>query len=218
MDVAKAMIRLILSLGLMMMVGCGSMSMVQNPLVDPNAPDDGSKLYGAYQHRLRDGTVQNFHLGFAGKSFPQNFMRLVMVGDHPETGLSSLEWPVFVKKVNDGYVLHVPLDKSLRILNSDKTTEVLKLPLDKWDIQGYVLFCVKVVPDGLRVASLNDDFLAEQVQQNHLQGQITSVDRPNTKYVVNVTTGRKQLESFVSQHFDKVFDSEFELLKMIDQP
>lgn len=191
--------------------------MVKDPLVDPSSPDDGSKLYGAYQYRLKDGSVQSLYLGSAGKSFPQHSIRLVIVGDHPDAGISSFEWPVFVKKVNDGYVLHAPLEKNLRTLGSDRSTEVMRLPLDKWDIEGYVLFCVKDVPGGLKVARLNDDFLAEQIQLNNLQGHVIVVDAPK-RTIVNVTAGREQLVSFVSQNFDKMFNSEFELLKRITPP
>lgn len=199
------------------LAGCGSGNMVKTALVDPMQPDDGKVLFGSYANKLPNGEVQYLFLGNADKSFPKNTIKVMMVGSDPESVFNSVSWPVFVYRLKDVFILHIPIDKSFERLDSAEAERKLKLPLDQWDLEGFVLMSVKVVPHGLEFSGMNGPFWASQIQQKTLSGTIKSSDVPKA-VTVQVTSSREQLKLFLENNLEKAFESESNLLRRLAIP
>lgn len=193
--------------------GC-NVTTSQHPLVAPAEAKRLPALYGHFRHAEdADNVVRFEHIGPAGEGFPAGMLRILIVqssrnGEQPLEYFSTVG---FVQPVGKYHVLHLPHPKKLDLDSRDMFGQ-------KWDpdlVAGYHLERLLIRADDVEVASLNPEFLAEQIASGRLAGVVRQGEtrRGDVTEIgptsVTITAETAELRKFFERHIEgKLFSAQ----------
>lgn len=168
----------IVTVAFVLFSGCGPSVTFENPLVDPMKAPVYPELFGVYPiPEDMEAQESFFCISPAGAGFPKGFLRiegLVSAADG-RVELTDFSMLGFCVKHGRDYYFHIPLREPLEgaeenIFRDDwAATETVGYGIDIWSFDA----------DGnsFKWLRFNSDYLAEQIAEGHLRGNVVYDDQ-----------------------------------------
>lgn len=198
---------LVLALIVASSAGCIS-SRFTNPPFDLGKATFPDELIGAYRSLNNEDEVGFIHIGRAGSQQPQGAVRMLLVGTSKDQGLYSIGMLAFATKINSGYLVTLPIPKSISAESSQNQPWLWTERFDEKNVEYYWVCRITLKDSKLSVSWPDEEYLAEAIKAGKLTGEVsgTSNGTPNNPAKptgATVTSSSVDLEKFVKEHFDK---------------
>jgi hypothetical protein len=183
----------------------------KNPLSDPQKSKADGRLVGVWQERSDDGEVRYYHIGHAGKGFPNSVMRVVEITHNKGKVEPPEEYLAFPTVLGDKTYLNMVLDEK----------QVKRLGEKGWKaevVDSYTFLKYQADGDKLVVWAMDEEAKERAIKGGKVKGVI--VDRGNFK-TTKFTDTTENVARFVAEAGDSLLSKEpfrFERVEVVKKP